>query len=124
MNKAQLYQLFNWEHVATHMLVDVHGMQVVFYRTGAIDAFPSNITLSSIPNILAVLKTNGHGNIDATWLTEEWCEYDEDMSYYVENDTGRVIGDLSAVIGEVIRDGDLSTLIDSWIDEIHAQINE
>ena len=61
---------------------------------------------------LAAVRCPGIGNLDSTVFTQDFVKYDSSAGAYVtiepQPDPGRVVGDLSDVIAECIRDGDVT----------------
>lgn len=65
---------------------------------------------------IAVVKCPGIGNLDSTYFTEEFVEWDGELGAYViispQEDVGRVVGDLTDVIQECCDTGDVMNFID------------
>jgi hypothetical protein len=54
----------------------------------------------------------GIGNLDSTKWTDDFVERSDDDGLYYEIGTGRLVGDLAAVIRECCRDGDVEDEMD------------
>ena len=66
----------------------------------------------------------GFGNLDTTYFTEGFVEWDEEKESYVELHDGRVVGSMEDVAEEVVRDGEYSDWIEEHIENAYRQHEE
>ena len=73
------------------------------------------------PYVVASVNCPGIENLDSSYFTTDFVEYDEDNTgTYFEIETGRKVGELEDVIYECVRDGDLS----NYFDDLEARLEE
>ena len=61
------------------------------------------------PHVIARIRCMGIGQLSEEHYTEQFCKFSQEKEVYIENETGREIGDFAEVIHECIRDGDVTS---------------
>ena len=108
--------------VADYLTADF-GHDLALWRDGTVQIIESALTWRDNDDApVARAKCPGIGNLDSSVFTADFCERDEDSGEYIEISTGRIIGDLEAVVRECCRDGDVEAFRDDLIAALAASV--
>lgn len=106
------------ESVLADYLTAEYGHDLAVCQDGSCQIIESSLRWHSNQNApVAMVKCPGIGNLDSTTFSNQFADRDE-SGIYLEIATGRVIGDLSDLINETCRNGDVSDFIDDLIDQL------
>ena len=103
--------------LANYLTAD-YGCVLAVYLDGEYRIHEASYVLPN--DVIASIKCPGMHQLDSTYFTEDFCEYDEDAGIYREHNTGRIIGDLEAVIRECVRDGDVEAFLDHMLEALES----
>lgn len=107
------------ESVLADYLTAEYGHDLAVWQDGSCQIIESGLRWRSNQNShVARVKCPGIGNLDSTIFSDQFAERDEFTGQYREIETGRVIGDLSDLINETCKDGDVSAFMDDLIDQL------
>jgi hypothetical protein len=143
MSATQLHSYLQnhitYEHLADYLTAE-HGHDICLWAAGwetddppAVAIAPREIRYQRNHEPLARVPCPGIGNLDSTEFTRDFCDEDVPGGYgpgrnergdYVENGSGRVIGDLADVIRECCQDGDMSEYMDDLIAALERSARE
>jgi len=111
------YELkYPYQALADFLTADF-GLDLRVFPDGSHDLVSNN---TYDPDLEAVrLRCPGIGQLDTSRFTTDFV-WQNEQSIYVEIGTGRVVGDLEAVIRECVRDGD----VEDWLTDMLLDLDE
>jgi len=101
----------DWEKAARMYWGAEYNATLVIYRDGGISVLPSGTILHDSPDIVVTLRCPGLNNVDTSYFTEGFVEWDDEKEAYISilpGDEGRIVGGLWDVVLECIRDGSVA----------------
>lgn len=112
----------NMDLLAEEMLINEYNLKIIIWEDGDITSIGAQEEVYH--GVAAILRSYGTGNLDTSYFTNDFAQYDKEIDTYIEINTGRKIGDIEDVIRECIKDGDMTVFYDDWKEQILEQLKE
>lgn len=110
------------KNLADYLTAD-YGNDLAIWDDGKVSIVSSNETWAAGQGPLARVPCPGIGNVDSSYFREGFVEWNDDEGAFVvtegNDDAGRVVGQLSDVITECCRDGDVEAFYDDLVKKVH-----
>lgn len=121
MNEQQIRSALTYEDLADYLTAE-HGYDFAIWDDGMTNIIEHSITWGKLDNAPSLrVQCPGIGNLDSEFFTEGFVSYDEELGAYTELKTGRVVGDLSDVIRECCREGDVERFMEDLVSALLEQ---
>ncbi|MBW1936909.1 MAG: hypothetical protein JRI84_15430 [Deltaproteobacteria bacterium] len=114
MTREEIWEVLekvDWEKAARMYYSAPYNASLLIWRDGDVTVLESGTHLRSYDDVLVSLRCPGLNNIDTSYFTEGFVEWDDEKEAYISilpGDEGRIVGDLWDVVLECIRDGSVA----------------
>ena len=112
----------DWKEAARQYYGAPFGSQLLIWKDGTVSILPSGTALQDNSDVVASVKCPGLNNLDTSYFTDGFVEWDEEKEAYVSvlpGDEGRIVGDLWDVVLECIENGSVA---DDLRSELEAEL--
>jgi len=112
------------DKILTHDLFSDAGARIYVFPEGEVLVTDSSGEfMTDVPHFM--LKTAiGLNNLDGSYFTEGFADFDEDTGIYYSVETGEEIGDFAAVVASALEVGDFTDWHDDYRDMYERGLNE
>jgi hypothetical protein len=117
-----LTDVLTYDHLADYLIAEF-GHDFAVWPNGRAEVIESNIVFHPQDAPVARIQCPGIENLERSDFTTDFAHWDETVGAYIEDGTGRIIGDFEAVIRECCRDRTITGYMDDFRQDITESIS-